>query len=242
MFFSTFLIFSILIFVDGNVIRENSDNISSDCGSIDCPLGQRCELESSEDCAENCSLIAKCVSHQVQCGENEELKKCGTPCEPSCDIPITIICTEQCLIDVCQCKNGFYRDKSSGKCVDKCNNQNITQENISEEEREKLCIEKCSDTSNCYIQTDFDEKDNPIHKAVCVKVSSKGKGSFSVESITPIPQFNPKLLIQPIYERPRMICSIKCGEGKRCEIVDSPCYNESEDEPCQEIDVCVDDV
>ncbi|CAI5452219.1 unnamed protein product [Caenorhabditis angaria] len=52
-----------------------------------------------------------------KCGENEQLEECGTACEPSCDVPEYPFCTEQCLVNVCQCKAGFLRDKNSKKCI-----------------------------------------------------------------------------------------------------------------------------
>ncbi|WKY12965.1 hypothetical protein Q1695_004075 [Nippostrongylus brasiliensis] len=55
------------------------------------------------------------------CPENEEFLQCGTACEPSCRNPNPIVCTLQCIVNVCQCRKGFFRD-SNGKCVSKCDN------------------------------------------------------------------------------------------------------------------------
>ncbi|CAI5451257.1 unnamed protein product [Caenorhabditis angaria] len=54
--------------------------------------------------------------NKKKCGENEEFLACGTSCEPNCIDGMVLFCTKQCVIDVCQCKHGFYRNKDK-KCV-----------------------------------------------------------------------------------------------------------------------------
>uniref|UniRef100_A0A8R1HPW3 TIL domain-containing protein n=1 Tax=Caenorhabditis japonica TaxID=281687 RepID=A0A8R1HPW3_CAEJA len=51
-----------------------------------------------------------------RCSRNEELKECGTACEPTCSNP-SPICTLQCIPNVCQCSTGFLRHSVTGKCV-----------------------------------------------------------------------------------------------------------------------------
>uniref|UniRef100_A0A1I7TYI8 TIL domain-containing protein n=1 Tax=Caenorhabditis tropicalis TaxID=1561998 RepID=A0A1I7TYI8_9PELO len=66
-----------------------------------------------------------------KCGENEEFLSCGTACEANCVdghvvcsihallievLVFQMFCTMQCIVDVCQCKQGFFRNKSK-KCV-----------------------------------------------------------------------------------------------------------------------------
>ncbi|KAL6744322.1 hypothetical protein Aduo_017270 [Ancylostoma duodenale] len=51
------------------------------------------------------------------CGENEERKSCGSPCEPSCR-DREPVCTLNCVPNVCQCRAGFFRNDEN-KCVRK---------------------------------------------------------------------------------------------------------------------------
>ncbi|WKY12431.1 hypothetical protein Q1695_003763 [Nippostrongylus brasiliensis] len=50
------------------------------------------------------------------CGKNEQYNECGSACEPSCKNPKPV-CTRQCVVDVCQCKQAFIRDKKGGACI-----------------------------------------------------------------------------------------------------------------------------
>ena len=43
------------------------------------------------------------------CRADEEFRRCGTACEPTCARPNPLNCTKQCIVDVCQCKRGFVR-------------------------------------------------------------------------------------------------------------------------------------
>ncbi|CAI5452225.1 unnamed protein product [Caenorhabditis angaria] len=61
-----------------------------------------------------------------ECGENEELKYCGTPCEPSCAEPHPDECFHQCLRNRCQCKDDYLRDGITKKCV---KSENCTKKN-----------------------------------------------------------------------------------------------------------------
>ncbi|KAL6723092.1 hypothetical protein Aduo_018133 [Ancylostoma duodenale] len=44
-----------------------------------------------------------------KCPENEEWTECGTACEPKCNEPLPEVCTLNCIVDVCQCKQGYKR-------------------------------------------------------------------------------------------------------------------------------------
>ncbi|VDL82547.1 unnamed protein product, partial [Nippostrongylus brasiliensis] len=50
------------------------------------------------------------------CGANEEKKSCGTACEPTCAEP-NPGCTKQCVVNACQCKQAYIRDKKGGACI-----------------------------------------------------------------------------------------------------------------------------
>uniref|UniRef100_A0A0K0D0B4 TIL domain-containing protein n=1 Tax=Angiostrongylus cantonensis TaxID=6313 RepID=A0A0K0D0B4_ANGCA len=43
------------------------------------------------------------------CGPNEEFRECGISCEPKCNEEMPIVCTANCIINACQCKEGFKR-------------------------------------------------------------------------------------------------------------------------------------
>ncbi|KAJ1364415.1 hypothetical protein KIN20_024508 [Parelaphostrongylus tenuis] len=43
------------------------------------------------------------------CGPNEEFRECGISCEPKCNEEIPLVCTANCMVNVCQCKEGFKR-------------------------------------------------------------------------------------------------------------------------------------
>uniref|UniRef100_A0A1I7UKC5 TIL domain-containing protein n=1 Tax=Caenorhabditis tropicalis TaxID=1561998 RepID=A0A1I7UKC5_9PELO len=60
-------------------------------------------------------FIAVCTATKT-CEENEELVACHNTCEPQCGF-IPKACTEQCIQDTCDCKDGFRRN-TLGKCVE----------------------------------------------------------------------------------------------------------------------------
>ena len=61
----------------------------------------------------NCVRERECVP---KCGENEEFKTCGTHCEKTCWSQKPK-CIKSCNENVCQCKEGFLREKG-GACVE----------------------------------------------------------------------------------------------------------------------------
>ncbi|KIH54185.1 trypsin Inhibitor like cysteine rich domain protein [Ancylostoma duodenale] len=89
------------------------------------------------------------VAHAKCCPPNEEFKECGTACEPNCNNTNPQACTKQCILDVCQCKQGFYRN-SAGNCVDSCygepcgeNEKRLNSSSICEptcDDRNPICI------------------------------------------------------------------------------------------------------
>ncbi|KAK6758233.1 hypothetical protein RB195_015822 [Necator americanus] len=62
-----------------------------------------------------CIPTSACPPSELPCGRNEERKKCGTACEPTCTNP-NPRCTKQCINDVCQCRQGFLRN-SENQCI-----------------------------------------------------------------------------------------------------------------------------
>uniref|UniRef100_A0A1I7UKC6 TIL domain-containing protein n=1 Tax=Caenorhabditis tropicalis TaxID=1561998 RepID=A0A1I7UKC6_9PELO len=123
------LIFSILIVsVECGVLKNTEDQPiihgGGTCGTTKCPDNYRCEFPMSNSECENedgCSITPKCVLIPVstpKCEENEEMKECGSSCEPTCDNQ-NPSCAPTCLTNICQCKNGFVRDSAFGKCVEK---------------------------------------------------------------------------------------------------------------------------
>jgi len=63
-----------------------------------------------------------CVEQESQCEivgrcpYNQEYTNCGTACPKICGEPEPEFCTEQCIMDVCQCPWGWWQ-KSDGSCV-----------------------------------------------------------------------------------------------------------------------------
>ncbi|KAE9553176.1 hypothetical protein FO519_003615 [Halicephalobus sp. NKZ332] len=51
----------------------------------------------------------------VKCGQNQELKECGSACPQTCNLQDSL-CEEHCIKDVCQCKEGFVVS-SNGTCI-----------------------------------------------------------------------------------------------------------------------------
>ncbi|KAI1726069.1 trypsin inhibitor like cysteine rich domain-containing protein [Ditylenchus destructor] len=75
-----------------------------------------------------CSQSSAQNATESPCGSNEEFRECGTACEPTCDNPSPRICTLQCIVNVCQCTPGYFRNDDE-ECVrlSHCNNStNIT--------------------------------------------------------------------------------------------------------------------
>ncbi|KAI1703176.1 trypsin inhibitor like cysteine rich domain-containing protein [Ditylenchus destructor] len=69
----------------------------------------------------NCVQLSQCSPRPMRdtepaCSPNEKFQNCGTACEPSCDNPSPDFCTEQCILDVCQCASGFVRNNKH-QCV-----------------------------------------------------------------------------------------------------------------------------
>ncbi|CAO4380353.1 unnamed protein product [Caenorhabditis nigoni] len=56
-----------------------------------------------------CVTVFDCTRATTKCPENETFHECGSACEPSCANPNPEICTEQCIINTCQCATGFVR-------------------------------------------------------------------------------------------------------------------------------------
>eukprot|EP00662_Eupelagonemidae_sp_cell21_P056659 gene56659-biopygen49171 len=55
---------------------------------------------------------AQTLSPAQQCGANEEVKTCGTPCQDYCGKPMGS-CAHHCVMDQCECKTGYVRATKS---------------------------------------------------------------------------------------------------------------------------------
>ncbi|CAJ0589494.1 unnamed protein product [Cylicocyclus nassatus] len=82
------------------------------CAELTCPSGQTCRQDDLD-------LPAMCHPTQPVCGENEEVNSCGALCERKCENvgKGPIVCPLICLPPACVCKEGFYRNPTSGRCV-----------------------------------------------------------------------------------------------------------------------------
>ncbi|KAK0396312.1 hypothetical protein QR680_001667 [Steinernema hermaphroditum] len=114
----------------GNIL-EKSTCFSLRCGEPGCMCVEghvRKTTNIKDGCVRRETCLADARQKKVQkrqgfldapvpvCRENEELKSCGTACEPSCENPEPKVCTYQCVINQCECKYGLLRHKN-GSCV-----------------------------------------------------------------------------------------------------------------------------
>ncbi|EFO87007.1 hypothetical protein CRE_19372 [Caenorhabditis remanei] len=92
----------------------------------ECSENEKCEFVTLPCEQEPCAVVDKTLtlllcliavsSATKTCGENEELVGCHNTCEPQCGYTPKA-CTEQCIMNACDCKDGFVRN-SLGKCVE----------------------------------------------------------------------------------------------------------------------------
>ncbi|KHJ97968.1 trypsin Inhibitor like cysteine rich domain protein [Oesophagostomum dentatum] len=90
-------------------------------------------------------------TEENECPENEEMKKCGPICEPTCVRMYPMTCLEECIMAGCSCKKGFYRN-SEGNCVsnctaDPCNEHAVRMACAPTEGCEQLCLPLPSEIS-----------------------------------------------------------------------------------------------
>lgn len=90
--------------------------------TLQCVIGCQCKhgffRNDHNECVANCNSTEDydpISSHE--CPENEKFNECGAACEPTCDNP-NPVCTKQCVLNVCQCRDGFVRN-SWNHCVPK---------------------------------------------------------------------------------------------------------------------------
>ncbi|EYB92112.1 hypothetical protein Y032_0198g1640 [Ancylostoma ceylanicum] len=98
----------------GSACEPSCKNPKPEVCTLQCVVGCQCKPGFFRNDQNAC--VAKCPGGGAgTCGLNEERKQCGTACEPTCANP-NPGCTKQCIIDVCQCKQGYIRDANK-KCI-----------------------------------------------------------------------------------------------------------------------------
>ncbi|CAB3397361.1 unnamed protein product [Caenorhabditis bovis] len=57
----------------------------------------------------DCIHPLNCTKETTKCPPNETFQTCGTQCEPTCEVPEPPFCTEACVMNTCQCSEGYVR-------------------------------------------------------------------------------------------------------------------------------------
>ncbi|WKY12966.1 hypothetical protein Q1695_004075 [Nippostrongylus brasiliensis] len=145
------------------------------------------------------------------CPENEEFLQCGTACEPSCRNPNPIVCTLQCIVNVCQCRKGFFRD-SNGKCVSKCDNSTCGTNEVL-----MTCGTACEPT--CFDPVPFCTKQ-------CVSNVCQCKPGFIRDALhNCIPKES--CSTNATSATPASCAELKCPAGTSCAMVEQPCREQN---------------
>ncbi|CAE17955.1 TIL domain-containing protein [Caenorhabditis elegans] len=66
------------------------------------------------------ALVIITVAQTPSCLANEEFRTCGTACEPSCQNPEPKTCNLKCIVNMCQCVNGFVRGDNGCVRLQEC--------------------------------------------------------------------------------------------------------------------------
>ncbi|KAK6747936.1 hypothetical protein RB195_000878 [Necator americanus] len=162
-----------------------------------CIVGCQCLPGFLRDSDGNC--VSTCPGKP--CGENEELKKQASTCEPTC-ADRNPICNKMAVLNVCRCKDGYIRDVTGGRCIP---------------------VEKCP--TGCQVDTCLTIKCPPGTKCeqntiFCIRAPCP----------QPPPQCVPITTVQPTTVIPPTSCEkIKCKPGEFCSVLfplcqpDGPC-------------------
>ncbi|WKY12968.1 hypothetical protein Q1695_004076 [Nippostrongylus brasiliensis] len=172
--------------------------------SLQCVVGCQCKPGFFRNDRNEC--VAECdnASGNV-CSENEEFRQCGTACEPSCENPNPQVCTLQCILNVCQCKPGFFRD-SNGKCVATCRGS------CGKNEERKKCGTACEPTC---------ANPNPRCTKQCINNVCQCKTGFvRDDSNNCIPLRS--CLTDTTTATPASCAEVKCRPGTICAMVEQP--------------------
>ncbi|WKY12967.1 hypothetical protein Q1695_004076 [Nippostrongylus brasiliensis] len=170
--------------------------------SLQCVVGCQCKPGFFRNDRNEC--VAECdnASGNV-CSENEEFRQCGTACEPSCENPNPQVCTLQCILNVCQCKPGFFRD-SNGKCVATCRGS------CGKNEERKKCGTACEPTC---------ANPNPRCTKQCINNVCQCKTGFVRDDSNNC---------IPLRSCLTASCAeVKCRPGTICAMVEQPCKQQN---------------
>jgi hypothetical protein len=140
-----------------NIQQCNDNEEFTSCGTA-CP--PTCQNKNPRVCTDNCIIGCVCKKGYIRegpngrcvpescenvpiCSENEKFSTCATACPKTCNETEPRICPLVC-IKGCTCRDGFVREKLSGRCIPEVGCQNTCGENEIYKECGTLCPGTCA--------------------------------------------------------------------------------------------------
>ncbi|XP_068906955.1 tenascin-like [Tenebrio molitor] len=143
--------------IAANIQQCNDNEEFTSCGTA-CP--PTCQNKNPRVCTDNCIIGCVCKKGYIRegpngrcvpescenvpiCSENEKFSTCATACPKTCNETEPRICPLVC-IKGCTCRDGFVREKLSGRCIPEVSCQNTCGENEIYKECGTLCPGTCA--------------------------------------------------------------------------------------------------